>query len=123
MERFLVEYLANSIWQIPLLAAGAWLTLRALRPSPSTQHRIWLATLALMLTMPLLTHRAIPSPIVPAPAAAPLTQDIPDNTLAPTSTLNIQSIEPMINPQSQSPRLSHNPNHPPKHQPGIRSIS
>ncbi len=114
MERFLVEYLANSIWQIPLLAAGAWLTLRALRPSPSTQHRIWLATLALMLTMPLLTHRAIPTPIIPTPAAAPLTQDIPDNTLAPTSTLNIQSIEPIDQPPVAIPTYQPQPQSPAK---------
>ena len=65
MERFLAEYLVNSIWQVPLLAAGAWLILRAVRPGPAVQHRVWVGVLPLMLAMPLLTDRpAASAPIV-----------------------------------------------------------
>jgi beta-lactamase regulating signal transducer with metallopeptidase domain len=87
MERFLMEYLVNSIWQVTLLAAGAWLTVRALRPSPAVQHRIWLGVLPLMLGMPLLTHRQLPT------AAAPFTQALPADTLTPTSTITLQSAD------------------------------
>jgi beta-lactamase regulating signal transducer with metallopeptidase domain len=92
MEHFLVEYIVNSIWQVPLLAVGAWLTLRALRPSPAVQHRIWLGVLPLMLAMPLVTHRATTPPIAPAPiaATASFTEEIP---AAPSSDINLQSAE------------------------------
>ena len=53
MERHLVEYLANACWQLPLLAAGAWLLLRMVRPSPAVQHSVWLAVLGLALLLPL----------------------------------------------------------------------
>ena len=56
MERFLTEYLVNSIWQVPLLVAGAWLTVRVVRPGPRAQHWIWVGLLPLMLAMPLLTQ-------------------------------------------------------------------
>jgi len=43
MERMLLEYLVNSLWQAPLLALGAWLALRAGRPGPRVQHGVWVA--------------------------------------------------------------------------------
>ena len=53
MERALIEYAINALWQVPLLAGSAWLLLRIVRPAPLTQHRIWLAVLGLALLLPL----------------------------------------------------------------------
>ncbi len=102
MEHFLVEYIVNSIWEVPLLAVGAWLTLRALRPSPAVQHRIWLGVLPLMLTMPLVTHRTTIPPIAPTPAAdaASFTEEIPTATAAPSADLNMQTTEDRTDPQT-----------------------
>jgi beta-lactamase regulating signal transducer with metallopeptidase domain/mevalonate kinase len=52
IERAVVEYLANALWQIPLLAGGAWLFLWAVRPGPRMQHGIWLAVLGLAVLLP-----------------------------------------------------------------------
>jgi beta-lactamase regulating signal transducer with metallopeptidase domain len=53
MERVVVEYLANALWQVPALALGAWVLLRMWRPGPAAQHRVWLAVLVLGLLLPL----------------------------------------------------------------------
>jgi bla regulator protein BlaR1 len=52
IERAVVEYLANALWQVPLLAGGAWLFLWAARPGPRTQHGVWLAVLGLAVLLP-----------------------------------------------------------------------
>lgn len=52
MERALAEYVVNTLWQLPVLAAGAWLFVRLARPSPRVQHGIWLAVLALAVLLP-----------------------------------------------------------------------
>jgi beta-lactamase regulating signal transducer with metallopeptidase domain len=48
----LVEYVANSVWQVPLLAAGAWLLVRMVKPRPIMHHRVWLAVLAMAVILP-----------------------------------------------------------------------
>ena len=53
MERALIEYVINALWQVPLLAGGAWVLLRIVRPSPLGQHRVWLAVLGLAVLLPL----------------------------------------------------------------------
>ncbi len=53
IEQAILEYAANSIWQIPMLAGMAWLVLRLCRPSARAQHRLWLTTLALAVILPL----------------------------------------------------------------------
>lgn len=53
MERELMEYAANAVWQIPLLAVGAWLLLAALKAGPRVQHGVWLAVLGLAVVLPL----------------------------------------------------------------------
>lgn len=53
MEQAVMEYLANALWQLPLLAAGAWLLLRLIKPGPAVQHRVWLAVLVVGLLLPL----------------------------------------------------------------------
>ncbi len=52
MERTLAEYVVNALWQLPVLAAGAWLFVRLARPNPRVQHGIWLAVLALAVLLP-----------------------------------------------------------------------
>jgi beta-lactamase regulating signal transducer with metallopeptidase domain len=52
MERALIEYVINALWQVPLLAGGGWLLLQMVRPSPRTQHRVWLAVLGLAVLLP-----------------------------------------------------------------------
>jgi beta-lactamase regulating signal transducer with metallopeptidase domain len=52
MERALAEYIVNALWQVPFLAGGAWLLVRALRPGPLMQHRLWLAVLGLAVVLP-----------------------------------------------------------------------
>jgi beta-lactamase regulating signal transducer with metallopeptidase domain len=49
----LVEYLANALWQLPLLALGAWWLLRVVRPGPLAQHRVWVVLLGLGVLLPL----------------------------------------------------------------------
>jgi beta-lactamase regulating signal transducer with metallopeptidase domain len=77
MQQFLMEYLVNSLWQIPLLAAGAWLLLRALRPSPRAQHLTWIAVLPLALALPLLLLRADIVTQVPRLHVGPGTDEFP----------------------------------------------
>ncbi len=52
MERALAEYIVNALWQVPFLAGGAWLLVRALRPGPLMQHRLWLAVLGVAVVLP-----------------------------------------------------------------------
>ncbi len=52
MDRALIEYAVNAAWQLPVLAAGAWLLLRMAKPSAATQHQIWMAVLALAIALP-----------------------------------------------------------------------
>ncbi len=53
IERALIEYAINALWQVPLLAGSAWLLLWMVRPAPLTQHRLWLAVLGLAVLLPL----------------------------------------------------------------------
>ena len=61
MEQALVEYLANALWQLPLLAGSTWLLLRLLKPGPRAQHGAWIAVLALAVALPLIGMRATPA--------------------------------------------------------------
>ena len=67
MERAILEYLANALWQLPVLAAGAWVLLWLMKPGPQTQYRVWLAVLGLAVILPALGTRG--AEIVPAPGA------------------------------------------------------
>jgi beta-lactamase regulating signal transducer with metallopeptidase domain len=53
IERAVVEYIANALWQVPLLAGGAWLFLWAVRPGPRAQYGVWLAVLGMAVLLPL----------------------------------------------------------------------
>jgi beta-lactamase regulating signal transducer with metallopeptidase domain len=52
MERAMLEYLANALWQLPVLAAGAWALLWLMKPGPRTQYRVWLAVLGIAVLLP-----------------------------------------------------------------------
>ncbi len=72
MEQALAEYVVNALWQLPVLAAGAWLFVRLARPSPGMQHGMWLAVLALAVLLP---GRGLQK-AEPAQATAMVTQGI-----------------------------------------------
>jgi beta-lactamase regulating signal transducer with metallopeptidase domain len=75
MECAIVEYLANALWQVPLLVAGVGALLWALGSDVRTRHRVWLAVLAVSLLLPLrgmeTGNPATDRIIRIAPAAAP----------------------------------------------------
>ena len=52
-EFWILAYLLNSLWQVPLLFAAGWLAARALRPAgPEAEHRVWVVTLLLQSLLP-----------------------------------------------------------------------
>lgn len=58
-ESWLLAYLLNSLWQLPLLFAAGWLAARALRPlGAAAEHRVWVAVLFLQTLLPAI---ALPS--------------------------------------------------------------
>lgn len=53
LEGIILSYLANSLWQVPLLYAAAWLAARTLRPlGPAIEHRIMVTALLLQSLLP-----------------------------------------------------------------------
>src|ERR1700748_2800830 len=53
VELWILTYLLNSLWQIPLLFGAGWLAARALRPAGAeVEHRVWVTTLALQCLLP-----------------------------------------------------------------------
>src|ERR1700736_2158803 len=52
MERAMLEYLANALWQLPVLAAGAWSLLWLTKPGPRKQYRVWLTVLGIAVLLP-----------------------------------------------------------------------
>lgn len=53
MDQVVTEYIVNSLWQVPVLAVGAWLLIRLLDPTPIIQHRVWVFTLGLAVLFPM----------------------------------------------------------------------
>ena len=52
-ENLLLSYLANSIWQAPLLLACGWMAARLVRPAgPLWEHRVWVGTLLCQALLP-----------------------------------------------------------------------
>jgi TonB family protein len=50
---WLLSYLFNALWQIPLLFVAAWVVTRiARRAGPRAEHRIWVGALLLQLALP-----------------------------------------------------------------------
>jgi TonB family protein len=53
LESFLLAYLLNSLWQVPLVFAAAWVAARMVRRnSIAMEHRIWVGALALEAILP-----------------------------------------------------------------------
>lgn len=77
MECAIVEYLANALWQVPLLVSGVAGLLWALGSDVRTRHRVWLVVLAAALLLPMRGMEFGASPtdplvvISPAAASAP----------------------------------------------------
>lgn len=58
IERKVLEYLLNSLWQVPLIFAAGWLATRmARRSGPPMEHRIWVSALLLEAVLPACTFR------------------------------------------------------------------
>jgi TonB family protein len=56
LEFWILAYLLNSLWQVPLLFAAAWLAARALRPlGAAIEHRVWVIALLLQSLLPALS--------------------------------------------------------------------
>ncbi len=50
---WLLPYLINSLWQVPLLCAAGWIAARMVRPlSPAAEHCVWVATCLLQCLIP-----------------------------------------------------------------------
>lgn len=53
LESWILSYLLNSLWQIPLLFAAGWVAARALRPTgAAAEHRVWVSVLLLQSLLP-----------------------------------------------------------------------
>lgn len=53
LESFILSYLFNSLWQIPLLFAAGWIAARLLRPAgPAAEHRAWVTALLASALLP-----------------------------------------------------------------------
>ena len=53
MKSWVLSYLLNSLWQIPLLFAAGWVAARALRRVGSAaEHRVWVSVLLLQTLLP-----------------------------------------------------------------------
>jgi TonB family protein len=56
LEFWILAYLLNSLWQVPLLFAAAWLAARALRSlGAAVEHRVWVIALLLQSLLPALS--------------------------------------------------------------------
>lgn len=52
-EAWVLGYVLNSLWQVPLLLAAAWLAARVLRPlGAAAEHRVWVTALLLGSVLP-----------------------------------------------------------------------
>lgn len=52
-ESWILSYLVNSVWQIPLLFAAGWIAARALRRvGADAEHRVWVTVLMLQVLLP-----------------------------------------------------------------------
>ncbi len=53
VESMVLSYLANALWQVPLLFGAGWLAARALRPLGSAaEHRVWVSVLVMQALLP-----------------------------------------------------------------------
>jgi beta-lactamase regulating signal transducer with metallopeptidase domain/cell division septation protein DedD len=60
LSRYLLTFLFNSLWQIPVIACVAALACRLMRNGPARhRHAVWVAALLLALVMPLASIRSV----------------------------------------------------------------
>ena len=101
MDRIIVEYLANALWQVPLLVGAVAALLWAMGAEVRTRHQAWLAVLVVAMLMPLrgmqLPEISDPDPMPvensftpvthPYVEAAPWTAAVmsPDHAITPVS--------------------------------------
>lgn len=53
IESWVLSYLLNSLWQVPLLFTGGWIAARAMRKAgAAAEHRAWVGALALEAVLP-----------------------------------------------------------------------
>jgi TonB family protein len=53
IESWILSYLVNSLWQVPLLFLVGWIAARALRQTgPAAEHRVWVSVLVLQSVLP-----------------------------------------------------------------------
>jgi beta-lactamase regulating signal transducer with metallopeptidase domain len=71
MEQALIFYVANAVWRIPVVAVGAAILTRVGALGPVGRHRVWLAALALAVTLPALPGAEAFRFIAPTAVAAP----------------------------------------------------
>lgn len=81
MDRLIVEYLANALWQVPLLVGAVAALLWAMGADVRRRHQAWLAVLAIAVLLPL---RGMQLPEISAPMPA-LSHDMPQ--VAPALTV------------------------------------
>jgi TonB family protein len=56
LESVIVSYVLNSLWQVPLLFAAAWIAARLVRAAgPGAEHRVWVGALVLESLLPALS--------------------------------------------------------------------
>lgn len=62
LEARLLTYALNSLWQVPLIFAAAWLATRLLRRSgPTAEHRVWTTALLLETLLPACSLQPLPA--------------------------------------------------------------
>jgi TonB family protein len=53
LENWVLSYLVNAVWQVPLLFFGVWLAARmAARIGPGAEHRVWVGALLAQIALP-----------------------------------------------------------------------
>jgi TonB family protein len=58
IEPWVLAYLLNSLWQVPLVFLAAWAAARLVRPAgPRAEHKVWVAALLLQVLLPLCHFR------------------------------------------------------------------
>src|ERR1039457_1219716 len=61
LESWMLSYLLNSLWQIPLLYAAGWVAARALRSAgPAAEHHAWVGVLLLQTLLPACSSVQLP---------------------------------------------------------------
>src|SRR2546425_5261807 len=65
ISRYLLTFLLNSLWQIPLVTAVAMLVCRTLRNGPAShRYAVWVASLLAAMLLPLASLRTV-KPVAP----------------------------------------------------------